>query len=147
MRIVSRTPRSTREQEREKSMRKRAAAGTLATSFPAIEEVRVHLVFVSKSGPAPAPRTHSLYASAQAYFEFACPHGDCDGSIDMNPVTLALLRRSGTQAEGTLQCPGTRTGVGPDRPPCGQRVDYWVIARYQSSRGEIVRFPRKESAP
>jgi hypothetical protein len=132
MRIVSRTARSAREQEREKSLRKREAAGTLATAFPGSEQVRIHLQFVAKSGPAPAARTHALYASAQAYFEFACPHGDCDGSIDLNSVALPLLRSSGAQAEGTLHCPGTRANGGGVRPPCNLRVDYWIAARYQS---------------
>ncbi|MGH8204013.1 MAG: hypothetical protein ACREST_05340 [Steroidobacteraceae bacterium] len=131
MRIVSRTARSVREQEREKTMRKREAAGTLATAFPRSEQVRIHLQFVSNEGPAPAARTHALYPSAQAYFEFACPHGDCDGSIDLNAVALALLRKSGSQADGTLHCPGTRTAGGGTRPPCNQRVDYWIAARYQ----------------
>ena len=131
MRIVSRTARSVREQEREKSMRKREAAGTLASAFPRSEQVHVHLQFVSQGGPAPAARTHALYPSAQAYFEFACPHGDCDGSIDLNAVVLPLLRHAGTQAEGTLHCPGTRTGGEGVRPRCNQRVDYWVAARYQ----------------
>ncbi len=132
MRIVSRTARSIREQEREKSMRKREAAGTLASAFPRSEQVHIHLKFVSQVGPAPAARAHALYPSAQAYFEFACPHGDCDGSIDLNAVILPLLRQCGTQAEGTLQCPGTRTGGEGARPRCNQRVDYWILARYQS---------------
>jgi hypothetical protein len=132
MRIVSRSTRSIHEQEREKSMRKREAAGTLATAFPRSEHVRIHLQFVSNEGPAPAARTHALYPSAQAYFDFACPHGDCDGSIDLNSVVLSLLRSSGSQADGTLHCPGTRANGGGARPPCNQRVDYWIAARYQS---------------
>jgi hypothetical protein len=132
MRIVSRTARAVREQEREKSMRKREAAGTLANSFPRVDHVRIHLQFVAQAGPVPAARTHALYSSAQAYFEFACPHGDCDGSIDLNAVTLALLRGAGPRTEGTLRCPGTRTGGTGARPPCNLRVDYWIDARYQS---------------
>ena len=132
MRIVSRTTRSLLEQKREKSMRNSAAARTLAVAFPAVEQVRIQLQFVSQKGPAPAARTHALYPSAQAYFEFACPHGDCDGSVDLNAVVLPLLRGSGAQAEGVLHCPGTRTGPGGTRPNCGQRVDYWIAARYQS---------------
>ncbi len=132
MRIVSRTARSVREQEREKSLRKREAAGTLATAFPRSEQVRIHLQFVSQEGPAPAARMHALYPSAQAYFEFACPHGDCDGSIDLNPIALPLLRNSGTQADGTLHCPGTRANGGDTRPRCNQRVDYWIVVRYLS---------------
>jgi hypothetical protein len=132
MLIVSRTARSVREQQREKSVRKREAAGTLASAFPRSEQVRIHLQFVSQEGPVPAARTHALYPSAHAYFEFSCPHGDCDGSIDLNDVVLPLLRNSGTQAEGTLHCPGTRTDGGGTRPNCNQRVDYWIDARYQS---------------
>ncbi len=48
MLIVSRTARSVREQQREKSLRKREAAGTLATAFPLSEQVRIHLQFVSE---------------------------------------------------------------------------------------------------
>ena len=109
MRIVSRTARSLLEQKREKSMRKRQAAGTLATAFPRVEQIRIQLRFISKLGAVPAAQTHALYPSAQAYFEFACPHGD-----------------------GTLHCPGTRTGGGTTRPPCNQRVDYWIAAQYQA---------------
>jgi len=132
MRIVSRTTRSVRDQQRENSMRKRDAAGTLATAFPRAELVRIHLQFVSNDGPVPAARTHALYPSAQAYFEFACPYGDCDGSIDLNAVALPLLRSGATEANGTLSCPGTRTVEGDVRPRCNQRVDYWITARYQS---------------
>jgi hypothetical protein len=132
MRIVSRTARSVREQQREKSMRKREAAGTLATAYPRAEFVRIHLQFIATDRPSPSPRTHALYASAQAYFEFACPHGDCDASIDLNDASHALLRNNDTEASGTLYCPGTRTGDGVVRPRCNQRVDYWIVARYRS---------------
>jgi len=131
MRIVSRSTRSIHEQEREKSLRKREAAGTLATAFPRSEQVRIHLQFVTTDGPVPAAQTHALYPAAQAYFEYACPHGDCDGKIDLNKVVIPLLRESGTQADGTLHCPGTRTGGEGMRPRCNQRVDYWVAARYR----------------
>ena len=138
MRIVSRTARSLLEQKREKSMRKRQAAGTLASAFPRVEQIRIQLRFINKMGTVPAAQTHALYPSAQAYFEFACPHGDCDGSIDLNEIALPLLRTSGVQLDGTLHCPGTRTGGGTGtagatvRPPCGQRVDYWIAAQYQT---------------
>ena len=130
MRIVSRT--AIREQQREKAMQKREAAGTLATTFPRAEFVRVHLRFVANDGPTPSPRTHDLYPSAHAYFEFSCPHGDCDARIDLNDIALPLLRKAGTEASGTLHCSGTRTADGDARPRCNQRVDYWIVARYRS---------------
>ena len=132
MRIVSRTARSVREKEREESMRKRDAAGTLATSFPRAEFVRVHLQFVSNDGPPLSPRTHALYASAQAFFEFSCPHGDCDANINLHQEAQALLRNGKTEASGTLHCSGTRIGDAGGRRRCNQRVDYWIVARYRS---------------
>jgi hypothetical protein len=132
MRIVSRTARSVREQQRERAMRLREDAGTLATAFPRAEFVRIHLQFVSKAGPALSPRTHDLYPSAQAYFEFACPHGDCDASIDLNDAARALLRTGKTEVAGTIHCLGTRSGDGVVRPSCNQRVDYWIVARYRT---------------
>jgi hypothetical protein len=132
MRIVSRTTRSILEQKRESSMRKRQAAGTLEAAFPRVEQVRIQLRFVRKDGNSPAAQSHALYPSAQAYFEFACPHGDCDGSIDLNAITLKCLRSEGAESDGTVQCPGTRTGIGPARLPCDLRVDYWIAARYQA---------------
>jgi hypothetical protein len=131
MRIVSRTARSVREQQRMNSIRKREAAGTLATAFPRVEFVRIHLQFVTNDGSAPSPRTHALYPSAHAFFEFACPHGDCDASIDLNDAALSLLRAARTEVGGTLHCPGTRTADGSARPRCNQRVDYWINTRYR----------------
>lgn len=131
MRIVSRTARSLLEQKREHSMRKRQAAGTLEAAFPRVAQVRIQLRFVNKNGIAPAAQTHALYPSAQAYFEFSCPHGDCDGSFDLNSVALPLIRSSGTQTDGTLHCPGSRTGEAGARAPCNQRVDYWIAAQYE----------------
>ena len=133
MPIVSPTARSVREQQREKSMRKREAAGTLATAFPRTELVHIHIQFVPMDGPVPAARTHTLYPSAHAYFEFACPHGDCNGGIDLNTVAVQLLRDSGDQANGTLHCHGTRTADGGVRRQCNLRVDYWIAARYRSA--------------
>ncbi|MGH8249148.1 MAG: hypothetical protein ACREVI_00385 [Steroidobacteraceae bacterium] len=132
MRIVSRTTRSLLEQQREKSLRKRQAAGTLAKSFPQVEQVRVQLRFIATAESAPSAQVHALYPSAPAYFEFACPHGDCDGSIDLNDIALPLLRRSARQAEGTFKCTGTRTAGGMARQPCNQRTDYWIAAQYQA---------------
>ena len=131
MRIVSRTARSVREQERAKSMRKRETAGTLATAFPRAEFVRVHFRFDSIDGPALSPRTHLLYASAQAYFVFCCPRGDCDANIDLNQTAHALLRNGETEVSGTLHCLGTRTGDAVARRRCNQRVDFWIFARYR----------------
>src|ERR1700741_1689475 len=101
MGIVSRTTRSLLEQKREKALRRRTAAGTIAHSFPSVAQVRLQLRFVATTGPVPAAQVHSLFPSAPAYFEFACPYSDCDGSFDLDTVALPLLRGSEAQGEGS----------------------------------------------
>lgn len=132
MRIVSRTTRSLLEQKREKSLRKRQAAGPLAKAYPDVERVRIQLRFLPTTGTVPAAQTHELYSSAPAYFEFACPFGDCDGSYDLNAFALPLIGNGDAQASGSLHCSGTRTGSNLTRQPCNLRVDYWIAAQYQS---------------
>lgn len=132
MRIVSRTTRSLLEQKREKSLRRRVAAGTIAKAFPRVEQIRLQLRFLPTAGSVPAAQIHALYPSAPAYFEFACPYGDCDGSFDLNSVVQPLLADNGARVEGTLLCSGTRTAAGMTRQPCKLRADYWVSAQHQS---------------
>ncbi len=132
MRIVSRTTRSLLEQKKEQSLRRRTAAGTIAKAFPDVEQIRLQLRFQVAVGTTPAAQIHALYPSAPAYFEFACPYGDCDGSFDLNGVATPLLRKPAAQAEGSLQCSGTRTAAGMTRQPCRLRADYWITAQYQT---------------
>jgi hypothetical protein len=132
MRIVSRTTRSLLEQKREKSLRRRVAAGNIAKAYPRVELVRLQLRFLPVSGSVPAAQIHALYPSAPAYFEFACPYGDCDGSFDLNAVVQPFLAKAGSQTDGTLLCSGTRTAAGMTRQPCKLRADYWVSAQHQA---------------
>jgi hypothetical protein len=131
MRIVSRTTRSIADRQREQSLRRRAAAGSLAQSYPGLESIRIQLQFIPATGIAPAAQTHALYPSAPAYFEFPCPYGDCDGRYDLGKAALPLLRGSGRHAEGTLQCAGTRAAGGEARRPCRLRADFWMAATHQ----------------
>ena len=132
MRIVSRTTRSLLEQKRERSLRNRLAAGTLAKAYPDVERVRIQLRFLPTAGSVPAAQIHALYPSAPAYFEFACPFGDCDGSFDLNAIASPFLANSDAQVSGSLHCPGTRTGSALTRQPCKLRADYWITAQYQA---------------
>ncbi len=133
MRFVSRTTRSLLEQSREQLLRRRAAAGTLGNAFPAVEQIRVELRFAASASSVPAAQRHALYPPAPAYFEFACPFGDCDGSFDLNGVASPLLKNADPQADGTIQCSGSRTRSGMPRQPCSLRADYRITAQYQAS--------------
>ena len=133
MRFVSRTTRSLLEQSREQLVRRRAAAGTLGNEFPYVEQIRVDLRFAASASSVPAAQRHALYPPAPAYFEFACPFGDCDGSFNLNDIASPLLKKAVPQADGTIQCSGSRTRAGQPRQPCNLRADYLITAQYQTS--------------
>lgn len=133
MRLVARSGQSLLEQRREQSRRKRAAAATLGSEFPAVERVRVELSFPVAAGPAPVRQLHVMYPPAPAYFDFACPYGDCDGGFDLTGVAAALMADSALHVEGTLQCSGTR--IGAARLPCSLHAHYRIIAEYQPKAG------------
>ena len=136
MRFVSRTTRSLLEQSREQMLRRRAAAGTLGKAFPEVEEIRVELNFTASASSVPAAQRHALYPPAPAYFEFACPFGDCDGSFDLNGIASPLLKKAVPAAVGIVQCSGSRTRSGMPRQPCSLRANYRITAQYQSSAAQ-----------
>lgn len=133
MRLVARSGQSLLEQRREQSRRKRAAAGTLSNEFPTVELVRIELSFPVTTGPAPAGQAHVMYPPAPAYFEFACPYGDCDGGFDLNKVASSLMASSAPHAEGTVQCSGSRIGM--SRLPCSLHAHYRIAAEYEARTG------------
>jgi hypothetical protein len=99
-----------------------------------VEQIRVQLRFSASANSAPAAQVHALYPAAPAYFEFACPFGDCDGAFDLNDIASPLLANSDPQANGTIHCSGSRTGSGgAARQPCSLKADYLIIAQYQGS--------------
>ena len=130
MRLVSRPSRSELEQRREQSRRRRVAAGTLGDAFPRLEQVRLELRFLPTEGLAPVRQLHAMYPPAPAYFEFACPYGDCDGSFDLTAIAAETLGKSAPNATGTVECPGSRAGPGLTRQPCGLRLRYRIVAQY-----------------
>jgi hypothetical protein len=130
MRLAARPSQPNADQRRELSRRKRMAAGSLTSAFPAVESVRIELNFQDESSQQPVRQLHGLYPAAPAFFEFPCPHGDCDGSLDMNEIVPALLKSAASGAEGTLRCPGFRAGPGMTKRPCSLDAYYRIAAQY-----------------
>ena len=138
MRLAARPSQPNAEQRRELSRRRRIAAGPLSSAFPAVESVRIELNFEDESSQQPVRQLHALYPAAPAYFEFPCPHGDCDGTLDMNEIMSDVLQRSRPGAAGSMSCPGYRSGPGMTKRPCRLNASYRVAAVYtadQTSRG------------
>lgn len=109
----------------------RAAAPVLREVSPTATVVSVRLHFIAPTLPAHAEQSFELYPSATAYFEYPCPHGDCDGIIDVSLDARRTLEGKRRQIAGTLECSGHR---GLARKPCGLRVSYTISAQHSRER-------------
>ncbi len=131
MRLSSLSPEAARQQRRDRWRRGRAAAQTLRSAFPRLEQIRVDLSFKDATTCTPAEQSHVLHPPARAFFEFPCPYADCDGQFDLNAAAASVLASSTEHAEGEIECPGVRARDRMGRQACHLRVIYKFTADYQ----------------
>ena len=72
----------------------------------------------------PGAQSHAVHPGARAFFEFLCPHADCDGTFDLSAAVNSVMRDESSHADGTLDCKGTRPRPGLMKGPCGVSVRY-----------------------
>jgi hypothetical protein len=122
---------ATRQERMDQFRHDRASAPVLRATFPAVEQLRIELKFEAPSSSAPTPLSHVLYPPARAFFEYRCPHGDCDGQFDLGGAVRAALASATHRAEGMLECQGSRIGDRASKHPCLLRLSYEVTATFQ----------------
>jgi hypothetical protein len=128
----SRAPGSVYELHRQRWLRDRAAAQTLRSAFPGVEQIRVQLTFRDTATLSPGAQSHLLHPAARAFFEFLCPHADCDGTFDLTAAAYSVMTDAASHAEGTLDCKGTRPRRGLMKGPCGVTARYTIAAQYRA---------------
>jgi hypothetical protein len=133
---IMRPPSSSRALARQEILdrlrRDRAAALALRVAFPAIQQLRLELSFEDgTSAIPPASQSHVLHPPARAFFEFPCPHQDCDGRFDLTAAVNVALTDTARRAEGMLECPGDRPHRNASRKACQLRLVYAITAIYQ----------------
>lgn len=127
----SRAPGSVYELHRQRWLRDRAAARTLRSAFPGVDRIRVDLMFRDTAALSPGAQSHAVHPAARAFFEFLCPHGDCDGTFDLTAAVHSLMKSDSSHAAGTLDCKGLRPRPGLTKSPCGVSVRYSIVAQYR----------------
>lgn len=128
----ARVPDSVFELHRQRWVRDRAAARTLRSAFPGVERIRVDLTFRDSAAEPPGAQSHAVHPSARAFFEFLCPHADCDGTFDLTAAVNSVMNDASLYADGTLDCKGMRPRPGLMKGPCGVSVRYAIAARYRA---------------
>lgn len=132
MPAASRETGSQHELHRQRWLRDRAAALTLRSAFPGVERICVDLTFRDAAALSPGAQSHALHPGARAFFEFLCPHADCDGSFDLTAAVRAVMTDASSYADGTLDCKGMRPRPGLTKGPCGVSVRYTIVAQYRA---------------
>lgn len=132
MQTQSRAPSSVYELHRQRWLRDRAAARTLRSAFPGVERIRVDLMFRDTAALSPGAQSHAVHPAARAFFEFLCPHADCDGTFDLTAAVNSLMTGGSLHADGTLDCKGMRPRPGLIKSPCGVSVRYSIVAQYRA---------------
>ena len=124
---VQKSP-ATPEGRAERLRRNRASALALRAAYPSVQQLRLELNFEGGSAHAPAAQSHLLYPPARAFFEFPCPHADCDGEFDLTAVVQHTVTDKAHVSRGTITCSGSRAFDHRSRQPCHLHLNYSVTA-------------------
>ena len=128
MKLALVTPAAKRQERRDRLRSSRNTALVLREAFPAVQQLRLDLLFRSPGPSTPAMQSHTLHAAARAFFEFPCPYADCDGQFDLSTAVRAALANPKHRETGELECLGKRAvGVG-ESELCGLHLTYTVAA-------------------
>jgi hypothetical protein len=112
----------------EQLRQRRADSGTLHALSPETVRVHVNLRFLPVAASPHAAQSFVLYPAARAFFEYACPYGDCAGIYDLSEQAKRALDQDKKQVTGTVECTGTRSGPGAQKQVCGLRMSYSISA-------------------
>ncbi len=130
MKLAPLSAAAARQERAERLRRDRAAAPSLASAFPSVQQLRLEMRFEGTAINTPTSQAHVFYPPARAFFAFPCPYADCDGQFDLAAAVNAALADRSHRAENVLECPGTRVGVGASRQPCQLRLLHSITATY-----------------
>lgn len=131
MKLALITPAAERQVRRERLRRNRAMALALREVFPAVQQLRLELLFRGGGPTTPAMQSHTLHTAARAFFEFPCPYADCDGEFDLSPAVNGALADATHRATGELECSGKRAVRPGGSELCRLRLHYTVTATFQ----------------
>jgi hypothetical protein len=128
MKLALISPAAERQERRDRLRRDRAAALALREVFPAVQQLRLELLFQGSTSTTPAPQSHTLHGPARAFFEFPCPYADCDGYFDLSAAVKAALADGTHRTTGELGCSGKRAVRVGAKELCRLRLSYIVTA-------------------
>jgi hypothetical protein len=134
MKLALITPAAKRQERRERLRHAHATARALREVLPAVQHLRLDLLFRGPDSTTPAMQSHTLHAGARAFFGFPCPYADCDGQFDLSNAVTAAVADPSHRATGELECSGTRAVRLGASDLCRLQVDYTVTVALRSDK-------------
>lgn len=128
MKLALVSPAAERQESRDRLRRDRAASLALREAFPAVQQLRLELLFQGSTSTTPATQSHTLHAAARAFFKFPCPYADCDGYFDLSAAIKTALADPEHRATGALGCSGKRAVRVGAKELCQLHLNYIVTA-------------------
>jgi hypothetical protein len=119
-----------RELRRERLDKARKAASPLGRVYPQVQKIRLELAFADNIARPPAAQSLLFYPPARAFFQFPCPHADCNGQLDLDEIVTRAIDSATRDIQGELVCAGIRPERGATSRTCELRVLYHVTAFY-----------------
>jgi hypothetical protein len=117
-------------QGRDKALAERAAAPSIRSAFPKVNQLRIALTFTSSAAPFPSSQVHIMHPPSQAYFIFPCPAAGCTGAFDLAPAIDQIVRRSQTASSDFLDCTGVRAENRATGELCALHMRYQIEVSY-----------------
>jgi hypothetical protein len=98
---------------RTERLQQKLDAGVVATHFPEVANIAVHMTYNQRGIAKSLPRTVNFFPSSCALFRVDCLNRDCvDGGFDLTQVITAMIGNRREAAKGDLSCEGDGPSAG-----------------------------------
>ena len=92
---------------RTERLQQRADAGFVATHFPEVESIAIHMTYNQKGIAKSLPRVVNFFPGSYALFRVDCLSKGCvDGGFDLNHTITTMIRNRKKAAKGEITCEG-----------------------------------------
>jgi len=118
---------SVKSAARTERMQRRLDAGSVATHFPEVASIVIHMTYNQRGVAKSLPRVVNFFPSSCALLRVDCLNKDCvDGGFDLTPVIRGMIRNHRETSTGDLSCEGS----GPSPSVDHSAIAYELTIRY-----------------
>lgn len=97
---------------RTERLQQRADAGFVASHYPEVASIVIHMMYNQKGIAKSLPRVVNFFPGSYALFRVDCLSKGCvDGGFDLNHTITTMIRNRRGAAKGEISCEGNGTSA------------------------------------